>query len=184
MALRCRYCGSTISRGTRSPHMTAALSSAALLLYVPANVFPLLRLDMYGATSESTVWQGCVKLYEGGDLVIALIVFAASILIPLLKLMSLFFLSYCAQRRVSRWKLARAWVYRIIDVVSRWAMLDVFVLAILVSLVKLQRLASIVPGKGALAFAAVVILTLLAEQSFDPRSIWDLDLLDSESKTK
>jgi paraquat-inducible protein A len=174
MEAKCVRCGSTITRRTAgSLHLTAALSLAALILFVPANIFPILRLEMYGASSENTVWDGCVRLYQDGDLAVAVIVFLASILIPVLKLLGLFFLVMATKLNFSRWKLQRTWMYRTIDTIGRWAMLDVFVLAVLVSLVKLQRLATIIPGKGLLAFSCVVVLTILASASFDPELIWE-----------
>ena len=116
---------------------------------------------MYGASSDNTVWQGCVRLYQDGDLPIAVIVFLASMLIPFLKLLGLIFLVATTKFGFNRWKLARTWVYKIIDTVGRWAMLtDVFVMAVLVSLVKLHRMATVIPGIGLLAFTAVVVLTL------------------------
>jgi paraquat-inducible protein A len=160
-------------------HLTAALSLAALILYVPANIFPILRLNMYGATSENTVWDGCVRLFTDGDYVVAVIVFLASMLIPLLKLMGLFFLVTTTKLGITRWKMLRTWIYRIIDSIGRWAMLDVFVMAVLVSLVKLERLATIIPGKGLLAFALVVVFTIFASASFDPQLIWERE--ESES---
>jgi paraquat-inducible protein A len=114
-----------------------------------------------------------VRLFKDGDYGVAVIVFLASMLIPLLKLLGLFILVATTKLNLSRWKLPRTWVYRIIEVAGRWAMLDVFVMAVLVSLVKLQRLATIIPGKGLIAFAIVVVLTLLASASFDPRLIWE-----------
>jgi paraquat-inducible protein A len=170
----CRRCGSWIAKRTPdSLHMTAAFTLAALILYVPANIFPILRLNMYGATSENTVWQGCVRLFTDGDYVVAVIVFLASMLIPFLKLVGLFFLVVSTKLHFSRWKLPRTWVYRIIEAIGRWAMLDVFVMAVLVSLVKLQRLATVIPGKGLVAFAAVVVFTVFASASFDPQLIWE-----------
>jgi paraquat-inducible protein A len=170
---QCSRCGAVIAKRTPgSLHLTAAFSLAALLLYWPANAFPILRLDMYGATQVNTIWEGCVRFYQDGDYVIAVIVFMASILIPLLKLLGLFYLVVSTKLSFPRWKLQRTWVYRVIDSIGRWAMLDVFVLAILVSLVKLQRLATVIPGKGAVAFALVVMFTLLASASFDPQLIW------------
>lgn len=153
--------------------MTAAFTLAALILYVPANIFPILRLNMYGATSENTVWQGCVRLFTDGDYVVAVIIFLASMLIPFLKLVGLFFLVVSTKLHFSRWKLPRTWIYRIIEAIGRWAMLDVFVMAVLVSLVKLQRLATVIPGKGLVAFAAVVVFTVFASASFDPQLIWE-----------
>ena len=173
MRAMCARCGSAIERRTAgSLQLTAAFTLSALLLYLPANLFPILHLDLYGATQDSTVWRGCVRFWQAGDYVIAVIVFLASIFIPLLKLLGLLFLATTARWRWKRWKLPRTWVYRIIESIGRWAMLDVFVLAILVSVVKLRSLATIIPGKGALAFALVVVFTLLASASFDPQLIW------------
>lgn len=130
-------------------------------------------MDLYGARSVNTVWGGVVALYQDGDFLVAAIVFLASIAVPLLKLAGLFLLvglSWCHVRRFPR---ARTRLYQFIDMIGRWAMLDVFVLAVLVSLVKLHRLATIEPGRGALAFAAVVVLTILASASYDPQLIWE-----------
>jgi len=102
---------------------------------------------------------------------IAVIVFLASILIPLLKLLGLFFL--VATARSTRWRRERTRIYQVIDVIGPWAMLDVFLLAILVALVKLGELATVLPGPGLIAFTAVVVLTILASATFDPRLIWE-----------
>jgi paraquat-inducible protein A len=170
---KCARCGSTMKRHfAHSLHLTGALSLAALILYLPANVFPILRMEIYGASSQNTIWQGCVRLFQDRDYIVAVIVFLASILIPLLKLMGLFVLALARKFKISRWRRARTWIYKVIDVIGRWAMLDVFVLAILVSLVKLQRLATIIPGPGLVAFTAVVVLTIFASASFDPELIW------------
>jgi len=171
---RCSRCGAVIARGVPfSLEMTAAFSLAALILYVPANVLPILRLDMYGATTQNTVWQGVKLLFQDGDVVVAVVVFLASIFIPLLKIIGLFFLVGTTKWNMSRWRMSRTRVYRVIETIGRWAMLDVFVLAVLVSLVKLERLATIIPGEGLLAFALVVVFTLLASVSFDPQLIWE-----------
>jgi paraquat-inducible protein A len=170
---KCRRCGMNLAHRTAgSLHLTAAFALTALLLYAPANIFPILRMNMYGATTENTVWEGCVRLYRDGDTVIAAVVFLASILIPFLKLLGLFFLVVTTRLRVSRWKMARTWVFRMIETIGRWAMLDVFVLAVLVSLVKLERLATVVPGSGLLAFSGVIVFTILASACFDPQLIW------------
>jgi paraquat-inducible protein A len=170
----CCRCGTKLyQRNGDSLHRTAAFALSALLLYIPANIFPILRMNLYGATSENTVWQGCVRLYKDGDSLIAVVVFLASMAIPLLKLLGLFFLAATAQSRWERGKAVRTAVYKFVSVVGRWAMLDVFVLAVLVSLVKLQRLATVLPGSGAIAFVGVVFFTLLASESFDPQLIWN-----------
>jgi paraquat-inducible protein A len=169
----CVRCGARMARHTRnSIHLTAALALAALILYLPANYFPILRMDLYGAHSENTIWDGCKRLWQTDDQFVAVIVFLASIVIPLLKLGALFYLVIATKLFGSRGRHIRTWVYRVIEAIGRWSMLDVFVLAILVSLVKLQKLATIIPGRGAAAFACVVILTTLASQCFDPQTIW------------
>jgi paraquat-inducible protein A len=173
-AAHCVRCGSRIAKRTAGGlHITGALALAAIILYIPANIFPILLLDFYGATSENTVWEGCVRLYQDGDIVIEVIVFLASILIPALKLIGLLFLVACVKLKFARGKMPQTWVYRIIEAIGRWAMLDVFVLAILVSLVKLRGLANVIPGKGLFAFTLVVICTILASAAFDPQLIWE-----------
>ncbi len=168
----CPRCGSKISeRKPNSLHRTAALSLAALVLYVPANIYPILRMEFYGMYSESTVWDGCVKLFQDGMWFVAVVVFLASILIPLFKLLGLFFLVVTAKSM--RWQRERTGVYKFIHIIGPWAMLDVFLLAVLVSVVKLEQLATVLPGPGIVAFTCVVILTILASISFDPRLIWD-----------
>jgi paraquat-inducible protein A len=170
----CVRCGDVIERRTgHSLHKTAAFSLAALLLYGPANLFPILRMTIHGITSENTVWEGTRRLFADGDYFIATVVFLASIVIPLLKLLGLFVLVLCAWLDVGSGKPLRTWLFNIIEGIGRWAMLDVFVVAVLVSLVKLQRLATIFPGKGLLAFTLVVMLTLFASASFDPQLIWE-----------
>ena len=146
----CVRCGARL--GEHKPNSlsrTAAFTLAALALYVPANIFPILRMDLYGVYSENTVWEGCKTLFERGEILVA------------------------TARLGSRGRRpTRTWLYRAIDLVGPWAMLDVFLLAILVSLVKLGELATVIPGPGLFAFSAVVVLTILASSSFDPRLIW------------
>lgn len=174
MVAQCVRCGSAIERRSLSSlHRTAAFSLAALILYFPANYFPILRMERYGVTSQNTVWSGMTSLFRDGDYIVAIIVFLASILIPLLKLIGLFILVIAAHMHHPSAKLLRTRIYQVIEAVGRWAMLDVFVMAILVSLVKLQRLATVIPGPGLLAFTGVVVLTLLASASFDPQLIWE-----------
>jgi paraquat-inducible protein A len=170
----CPRCGATVTEGPHgSLRLTAALAIAALILYVPANIYPILRMHLYGAYSESTVWDGVVSLAETRQYFVALIVFLASIVVPLLKLGALLFLVASARVRLGRRLRSRARLYRFIDVVGPWAMLDVFLLAVLVALVKLGQIATILPGPGLIAFTAVVVLTMLASASFDPRAIWE-----------
>jgi paraquat-inducible protein A len=170
----CVRCGSRLARRNRSSlHRTAALSLAALLLYVPANVWPILHLEIYGAVSENTVWDGVVKFYQDNDYAIAIVVLLASIVIPLLKLMGLLFVVSTTAVKSPRLRLTRTWTYRFIESIGKWAMLDVFVVAIWVAVVKLGELANVTPGKGLFPFGCVVVLTLLASASFDPELIWE-----------
>lgn len=168
---RCARCRTVVAREkSRSGSRTAAFSLAALFLYIPANTYPILRMDYMGRYSESTVWDGVVTLYRDGMWFVATVVFLASILVPLLKLLGLFVLVGMAGSR--RRRLERTWIYRIIRWIGPWAMLDVFLLSVLVALVKLGEFATVVAGPGIIAFSAVVVLTILASSSFDPRLIW------------
>ena len=172
-AAECCRCGSIVGKGgVDSLGRTAAFSLAALIFYVPANIYPILRMNFYGAYSESTVWDGCVALFKDDQWLVAAIVFLASIVVPLFKLLGLFFLVVTARIKSMRWRAERTRVYKVIDVIGPWAMLDVFLLAVLVALVKLEQLATILPGPGLLAFTMMVVLTISASASFDPKLIW------------
>src|SRR5882672_10982613 len=173
VALCCR-CGAVVGRrqnGTLA--RTQALTLAALILYIPANIYPILRITYYGAYSESTVWDGCVNLLRDGQWPIALVVFLASILIPLFKLLGLLYVTVPVHVTNVRSRRQRTWVHRIIEWIGPWAMLDVFITAILVALVKLGQFVTVLPGRGLLPFAAVVVLTIMASASHDPRLIWE-----------
>lgn len=172
-AAACFRCGSAVGgHPADSLGRTAAFSLAALVFFVPANIYPILLMDFYGAHSESTVWDGCAKLFRDGQWLVATIVFLASILIPLLKLLGLFFLVVVAKFRPATFRRERSRISRTLEVIGPWAMLDVFLVAILVALVKLGSLATVLPGRGLAAFTAMVVLTILASASFDPASIW------------
>jgi len=170
----CVRCGAFLGRepARESLHLTAALTLAALVLYVPANLYPILRMYYSGAYSESTVWDGVVSLAHTNQWFVAAIVLMASIVIPLVKLATLLYLVVSAQLRSRALPRLRTRLWRFVDVIGPWAMLDVFLLAILVALVKLRTLATVLPGPGLAAFCAVVVLTILASSTFDPRLIW------------
>jgi paraquat-inducible protein A len=169
----CPRCGSIVGEHKASSTIpTAALSLAALVLYVPANLYPILRMERYGLVSDTTVWEGVAELMRQGYWFVALIVFLASIVQPLLKLAALFFLCVTAAAGSRRWRRLRTWLYEFIELIGPWSMLDVFLLAILVALVRLGALATVTPGPGLGAFAGVVVLTMLASAMFDPKLIW------------
>lgn len=171
---RCARCGTVVDECRRgSLARTVALSLAALILYLPANLYPMLRMNLHGAYSESTVWDGCVALFRNGDWFPALVVFLASMVIPLLKLLGLFFLAATTKYGLAFDPRQRTALHRFIELIGPWAMLDVFLLSVLVALVKLDKLATILPGPALLAFTAMVVLTILASTSFDPRLIWN-----------
>lgn len=171
---QCCRCGSLImTYKHNSLSRTAAFSLAAIILYIPANIYPILRMSYHGAYSESTVWDGCVNLFKDGQWFVAVIVFVSSMAIPLFKLLTLVFLVVTARTKSPLWRRERTQLYKVIDVIGPWAMLDVFLMAILVALVKLQQIATVMPGRGLIAFTAVVVLTILASTSFDPKLIWN-----------
>ena len=170
----CVRCGAFLGREPErdSLHLSGALTLAALVLYVPANLYPILKMYWSGAYSESTVWDGVVSLATSNQWFVAAVVFLASIAIPLLKLATLCYLVISAQLRSRALPRLRTRLWRFVDVIGPWAMLDVFLLAVLVALVKLGTLATVLPGPGLTAFCAVVVLTILASSTFDPRLIW------------
>jgi paraquat-inducible protein A len=174
-AAECCRCGALVApRGaSQSLQRVAAFSLAALAFYVPANIYPILRMNFYGAYSESTVWDGCVSLARDGQWIVAAVVFSASILIPLIKLIGLACLVITAKSGSARWRYERTRISQFIEAIGPWAMLDVFLVAVLVALVRLEKLATVLPGPGLFAFTAVVVFTLLASASFDSRSIWE-----------
>jgi len=146
---------------------------AAIVLYVPANLLPIMDSTTLGARQSDTILSGVVYLYAHGMWPLALIVFVASIAVPVAKILVMAYLLVSVQWR-SRWRpVDRTRLYRLTDFVGRWSMVDVFVVTILVALIQLGNLASIRAADGALYFAAVVVLTMLAAMSFDPRLIWD-----------
>ncbi|HEY1265868.1 MAG TPA: paraquat-inducible protein A [Candidatus Binatia bacterium] len=174
MVAECSRCGTILARrGHDSLARTAALSLAALILYVPANIYPILRMYYYGAYTENTIWDGCIRLFQDDQYLVAVIVFLASIVIPFFKLVGLFYLTATAKLGSAARRRQRTLIFKFIDTIGPWAMLDVFLLAILVALVRLQQLASVYPGPGLLPFASVVVLTILATASFDPKLIWE-----------
>ena len=169
----CARCGVLLRRRPRGVAATAAFSLAALALYVPANIYPILRVYQHGAYSESTIWDGVRTLMQAEQWFVAAVVFAASIVIPLFKLFALLFLVVTVQVRRGRRLRSRTRLYRIVDGMGPWAMLDVFLVAILVALVKLGDLVTVMPGAGLIAFTGVVVFTILASQAFDPKVMWE-----------
>lgn len=172
--LRCPRCRSPLhSRRPHSLSRTWALLLTAILLYIPANALPVMKTAYFGTQSADTILSGVVYFLLHGDWPLALIIFVASVLVPLLKILALVYLLISVQRRSLARSRERTLLYRVTELIGRWSMVDVFAVALLAALVQMGNLASIQPGPGAGAFAGVVVLTMLAAQSFDPRLIWD-----------
>lgn len=171
---QCVRCGSDVH--DRKPHSIQrawALLIASFILYIPANVLPIMETRSILGEQSDTIMSGVVYLATHGSWPIALVIFFASVMVPLAKMFALVLLLVTTQRR-SRWRLSeRTQLYRVVEFVGRWSMVDVYVVAILVALVQLGPLASISPAPGAIAFGAVVVLTMFAAECFDPRLMWD-----------
>jgi paraquat-inducible protein A len=170
----CPRCGFTLHhRKPNSLTRTWALVIASIILYIPANTFPVLTVIRFGAGQPSTIIQGVRELMEAGEWPLALLVFFASVAVPVLKLASLILLLMTTMAGVRIRQNDRAVLYRVVDAVGRWSMIDIFMESILVALVQFGAVVTIIPGPGAVAFATVVILTMFAARAFDPRLIWD-----------
>jgi|SRR5690242_12479959 len=170
----CPRCGERLeSRRHASIQNTWALVVAATICYIPANALPVLNTTSLGTTEADTILGGVAFLYTSGSWPLALIVLIASVMIPLGKIVALVYLLITVQRGSVKSNHERTRLYRMVEFIGRWSMLDVFVDAFTVALVQLQPLMSVAPGAGVLFFAAVVVLTMLAAETFDPRLIWD-----------
>jgi paraquat-inducible protein A len=170
----CPRCRSALHvRRPDSIQRTTALLATATVLYVPANVLPIMTTFELGQPTESTILGGVVLLMHHEAYMIASVIFVASVLVPLGKLFSLTWLSWSVARRHPKSHGERTRLYRMTELVGKWSMTDVFVVAILVALIQLGGLLRISAGPAAVAFGGVVILTMLAAESFDPRLIWD-----------
>ena len=173
---RCPRCHHVLhARKPESVQRTLAWLAAAVVLYLPANLLPVMSTASVVGRGSHTIVGGIIELWESGSRELAIIVFVASIAVPLLKVAALTLLAITAQRR-SRWRQRdRAALYRLVETVGHWSMLDVFVVVLLVGMVHFGVLASVEPEAGLLAFGAVVVATMLASASFDPRLIWPRD---------
>jgi paraquat-inducible protein A len=171
---RCPRCGRVLhARKPHSPSRTWALLLTAALLAIPANVLPVMTIQKTGSGGPSTIMGGTVELVQHGFWLLALLVFVASIVVPVFKLVTLSIL-LVSTSRAARGRLGlRTKVFRMVMFIGRWSMLDIFATMTLVELARFGWLGSVRPGAGATAFCAVVVLTMLASESFDPRLMWD-----------
>ena len=171
---RCKRCGTLLhARKPGSLERVWALLIASYVLYIPANLLPfMVTRSLFGVQSD-TIMSGVAYLWNSGSWLLAVIVFIASITVPKLKMLLLTVLLLSVQFRSRGPALPLAKIYRLLELIGRWSMLDIYVVAILVALVQAQSLAAIAPGPGVLAFGAVVVLSMMATMAFDPRLIWD-----------
>lgn len=175
----CPRCDALVHRRKLNSYArTWALLIAAIVFYIPANTLPVMYTDMFGSGTENTILSGVVEFWKGGSWDIALLIFIASVVVPCIKFFVLGLLLITAQRR-SRWAMReRARLYRFVELIGYWSMLDVLVVALVAALVQFQALSSIEPRFGILFFGVVVVLTMMAAMTFDPRLIWDTEEYD------
>lgn len=176
--VKCVRCHSHLHvRKTKSLERTFAFLIAASILYIPANVLPMTVTESLLGNQQDTIMSGVIYFWKSGDYFVSTVIFAASIFIPMLKLVILGILMLAVYLQSNKHlhfspeNCAR--MYRVVEFIGRWSMIDVFVVALLAALIQIQSLAIILAGPGAVAFGAVVVLTMLASLSFDPRIIWD-----------
>ncbi len=170
----CPRCGTELHfRKPRSIERSTALVIAAFIFYLPANLLPITHTAALGKVQSDTIMSGVIYFISHGDWPLALVIFIASVAVPLLKLLILTYLLWTVKHRSRSRPLDRTKLYRITEAVGRWSMVDVFVVTVLVALVQLGFLANIEAGPGALYFSMVVIITMFAAMAFDPRLIWD-----------
>jgi len=177
----CELCGRRVfGRKPQSIQRTLALLITACVLYIPANVLPIMETIQLGRQTSSTIVGGAITLWEHGSYPIAIIILIASVVVPVLKISAVFTLCWMVanKRQYPLPQLHK--VYGYAELIGKWSMVDIFVVALLVALVQLGNLMSIRPGPGALAFSGVVMFTMLAARAFDPRLIWDKEAFEQQ----
>lgn len=170
----CTRCHATLSlRQPNSMVWTIALLITAILFYIPANMFPIMTTTVLGEPKDSTIIGGVVLFLQSGSYFVGLVIFTASILIPLVKMLAIAWLCFCCMSDAKYSAKELTDMYRLVEFIGKWSMIDVFVVALLVALVQLTGLMIIEPGLALRAFALVVILTMLSAHMFDVRLLWD-----------
>jgi paraquat-inducible protein A len=178
---RCPRCQAVVYvRTPNSIGRTWALLIAAFVLYIPANLLPVtITRSLFGVQSD-TIMSGVAFFWNEGSYGLSIIIFTASIFVPLAKLLSLSFLTLSVRWRLRGDPLQRTKLYRMVEFIGKWSMLDVFVVTLLATLVEFSTLVSISAGPGAIAFGAVVVITMFAAMTFDPRLLWDATTADGQ----
>jgi paraquat-inducible protein A len=171
---RCPRCFAHLHvRKPNSLAVTAVLLVLAAILYIPANLLPVMYTRTLFDNERDTIMSGVIVLLQSGSWPIAVLVFVASIVVPLLKIIALSVVLYSAWRPSPSHRQQRSDLYRLVEYIGRWSMLDIYAISLLVTLVQVQSFASISVGWGAVAFGGVVILTIAAAHTFDERLLWD-----------
>jgi paraquat-inducible protein A len=171
----CPRCAARLyQRKPDSIRRTTALMITGYVLYLPANLIPVLTIDRFGREEPSTILGGVHELIQNNLWPLAIVVFTASIVVPLMKLLGLTIMLVMTWLRSTRWLVVRTRLYRLIDMIGRWSNIDLFMISLLVALVQFGNLTTVRPQPGAIAFAAVVVITMSASRCFDPRLMWDV----------
>jgi len=174
LQMRCPRCGARLHlRKTNGMARTWALLITSLILLFPANLLPIMTVTYLGEREPNTIIEGIEHFIQSGEYLIALIIFFASIVVPIFKVVGIMLIMISIQKRWQTWLKHRTLMFRVIKFIGRWSMLDIFVIAVMVALVNLGTLTSIKPAPAATYFAAVVISTMLASNTFDTRLIWE-----------
>jgi paraquat-inducible protein A len=171
---QCSLCSKTLKfRKEHSLQKSIALLITAALLYIPANIYPIMNTKLLGDETQSTILGGVLLFFDHGSYFVASVIFIASVFIPIAKMMAILWLSYRVYRPKRAKRKELTYLYEVTEFIGKWSMIDVFVVAILVALVQISGIMSITPGLAAQAFAGVVLFTMLSAQQFDIRLIWD-----------
>ena len=174
LQMRCPRCGARLHlRKSNGMARTWAMLSTSIILLFPANLLPIMTVTSLGEKEPNTIIEGIEHFVQSGDYFIAIIIFIASILVPVFKVVGIMLIMISIQKRWKTWLKHRTLMFRTIKFIGRWSMLDIFVIAVMVALVNFGTLTSITPAPAATYFAAVVISTMLASNTFDTRLIWE-----------
>lgn len=165
----CEKCGHKYSMH-KSKNPSIAFTFTALILYFPANMLPFMTIEMYGNRTTATIWSGIISLSDSGSWFLAIVIFIASMLVPFIKLLALFYLSLFGQNEKNR--NFKTKLFHFIEVIGPWSMLDIFLLAVLVAILKFDSMANVSVGEGSVMFLLVVISTMMASANFDTKIIW------------
>jgi len=171
MEITCDKCGNKKKKITQSVERTIFFSLTALILYIPANLLPFMTFEMHGNRTEATIWSGIVTLAKDGSYFLALIVFLASMIVPFVKLLALFYLSLYPNSESNR--KFKTKLFKFIETIGPWSMLDIFLVAVFVAIVKFDAMANVQAGPGSAMFLMVVIFSMMASKNFNSKMIWD-----------